>query len=156
MTDVQHPTTASARVDVDAPAERVWEVVADPRSLPRWERHVVSTEGVPSDGLCAGATYTIVLRFVAIRARVRAEVLEWRPPSFSLVRLSGLLDATVRTTVTPLGRKRARLEHEVSYAFRGGALGELAARSLRRLGGAQLVIKIGTLAQKRSIESGSG
>ena len=155
MTEVQRATTASVTVEVDAPAERVWRVVADPRSLPRWERHVLSIEGVPPEGLSAGATYTIVMRFVAIRARIRAEVREWRPPSSSLVRLSGLLDATVRTTVTPLGSTRTRLEHEVSYAFRGGALGDLAARSLRRLGGAQLVLRLGTLAQKRSIESGS-
>ncbi len=148
-------TTASVSIEVDAPPERVWAVVADPRRLPRWERHIVSVEDVPSDGLSKGARYTVVMRFVAVRARVHAEVLEWSPPGYSAVRLSGLLDATVRTTIMPLGGARSRLEHDVDYSFRGGALGDLAARSLQVVGGAQLALKLGTLAQKRQIESGS-
>jgi hypothetical protein len=150
-----HRTTAGVSVEVDASPERVWDVVADPRHLPRWERHILSIENIPSEGLSKGASYTVVMRFVAIRARVRAEVLEWSPPGYACVRLSGLLDATIRTTVSPIGRSRSRLEHDVEYSFKGGALGDLAARSLQVLGGAQLALKIGTLAQKRSIESGA-
>ncbi len=150
-----HRTTAGVSVEVDASPERVWDVVADPRHLPRWERHILSIENMPSEGLSKGASYTVVMRFVAIRARVRAEVLEWSPPGYACVRLSGLLDATIRTTVSPIGRSRSRLEHDVEYSFKGGALGDLAARSLQVLGGAQLALKIGTLAQKRSIESGA-
>jgi uncharacterized membrane protein len=148
-------TSVGVSVDVNAPPERVWELVADPRHLPRWERHIMSIEDLPPDGMAKGSTYTVVMRFVAIRARVHAEVLEWSPPGYACVRLSGLLDATIRTTVTPIGRTRSRLEHDVEYSFRGGALGELAARSLQVVGGAQLALKLGTLAQKHSIESGS-
>lgn len=148
-------TSVGVSVDVNAPPERVWELVADPRHLPRWERHIMSIEDLPPDGMAKGSTYTVVMRFVAIRARVHAEVLEWSPPGYACVRLSGLLDATIRTTVTPIGRRRSRLEHDVEYSFRGGALGELAARSLQVVGGAQLALKLGTLAQKHSIESGS-
>lgn len=153
---VERGTSVGVSVEVNAPPERVWDVVADPRHLPRWERHVMSIEDLPPDGMSKGATYTVVMRFVAIRARVHAEVLEWTPPGYACVRLTGLLDATIRTTVTPIGRARSRLEHDVEYSFRGGSLGDLAARSLQVLGGAQLALKIGTLAQKRSIEAGSG
>jgi carbon monoxide dehydrogenase subunit G len=148
-------TMVSVSVEVDAPPERVWGVAADPRQLPRWERHIVSIEDVPRDGLAKGATYTVVMRFVAVRTRVHAEVLEWSPPGYACVRLSGLLDATVRTTITPIGRRRSRLEHDVEYTFRGGALGELAARSLQLVGGAKLALRLGTIAQKHEIESGS-
>jgi uncharacterized membrane protein len=151
----RHHTTAGVTVEVDAPLERVWNVVADPRHLPRWERHIVSIENLPPDGLTNGSTYTVVMRFVAIRATVSAEVLEWSPPGYACIRLSGLLDATIRTTVSPIGGSRSRLEHDVEYSFKGGALGDLAARSLHLLGGAQLALKLGTLAQKRSIESGA-
>lgn len=149
-------TAVGVSVDVNAAPERVWETVADPRHLPRWERHIMSIEDLPADGLAKGTTYTVVMRFVAIRAKVRAEVLEWSPPGYACVRLSGLLDATIRTTITPIGRRRSRLEHDVEYSFRGGALGDLAARSLQLLGGAQLALKLGTLAQKHSIESDPG
>jgi uncharacterized membrane protein len=146
-------TAVGASVEVDAPPERVWEVAADPRHLPRWERHILSVEDLPEDGLAKGVTYDVVMRFVAVHATVHAEVLEWSPPGYACLRLSGLLDATVRTTITPIGRSRSRLEHDVEYSFRGGALGELAARSLQLLGGAQLALKLGTIAQKHEIES---
>jgi uncharacterized protein YndB with AHSA1/START domain len=148
-------TTASVSVVVHASPERVWAVVADPRRLPRWERHIVSVQDVPSDGLSKGARYTVVMRFVAVRAKVHAEILEWSPPGYAAVHLSGLLDATVRTTITPLDGGHSRLEHDVEYSFRGGALGDLAARSLQVLGGAQLALRLGTLAQQRQIESGT-
>jgi hypothetical protein len=155
MTADGRRTTASVSVEVNAPPERVWAVAADPRHLPRWERHIISVEDLPPDGLSKGATYTVVMRFVAVRARVHAEVLEWSPPGYAAVRLSGLLDAIVRTTITPIGPRRSRLEHDVEYSFRGGALGDLAARSLQVVGGAQLALRIGTLAQKHEIEARS-
>jgi uncharacterized protein YndB with AHSA1/START domain len=149
-------TVVKAAVEVRASPERVWGVVSDPRNLTHWDRRIESVEAVPADGLSEGATYVTVMRFVAVRGRVRAEVLEWDPPHRSRVRLSGLLDATVTTTVTGLDDGLSRLEHEVDYHFRGGSLGELAARSLRVLGGAQLALRHGTLAQVRQIERGGG
>ena len=153
MTSERHPANASVSVDVDAPPERVWSVAVDARHLPRWERHIESVDDVPPDGLSTGASYTVVMRFVGVRARVHAAVLEWDPPRSATVRLSGLLDATVSTSVSPLADGRTTLRHDVEYRFRGGALGELAARSLKMLGGAQLALRIGALAQKGEIES---
>lgn len=153
MTADGHRTTAGVSVEIDASPERVWDVAADPRHLPRWERHILSIEDVPPEGLGKGSTYTVVMRFVAVKARIRAEVLEWSPPGYACVHLSGLLDATVRTTIKPIDDGRTRLEHDVEYSFRGGALGDLGARSLKVLGGAQLALRLGTLAQKHEIES---
>jgi len=146
-------TVVSVAVEVDAPPEAVWAVVSNPRNLPHWDRHIVAVEGLPEDGLGGGVAYITVMRFMALRARVRAEVLEWSPPARSRIRLSGLLEATVDTKVSPLPGGRSRLEHHVDYRFKGGALGELAARSLRLVGGSQLALRRGTMAQKREIES---
>jgi len=148
-------TTVRASVDVDAPPERVWAVVADPRNLPLWDRHIESVQGVPPDGVREGTRYTTVLRFMSVRAHVGAEVVELDPPHLGRIRLSGLLDATVTTRVDLLDVNRSRLEHEVSYRFRGGPIGRLAARSLRMLGGASLALRHGALAQKRQIEDGA-
>jgi len=146
-------TVVSFAVEVDAPPERVWEVVSNPVNLPHWDRHIVRVEGVPASGLSAGVRYVTVMRFMAVRARVRAEVLEWEAPRRSTIRLSGALDATVTTTVEPLEDGRSRLEHVVRYRFRGGPFGDLAARSLALVGGAQYALRRGTLAQRREIES---
>jgi hypothetical protein len=44
------------------------------------------------------------------------------------------------------------LRHEVSYVFKG-PLGRFAASSVNAVGGAQLALRRGALAQKREIES---
>jgi Polyketide cyclase / dehydrase and lipid transport len=146
-------TVVDYRVEVDAPVEAAWDIVADPRNLPHWDRHIVAVQGVPEDGLRAGVRYVTVMGFVAIRARIRCEVLEWAPPLRSVIRLRGLIDARVSTTLTRLAASRCWLEHQVDYRFRGGPVGDLAARSLRLVGGPQLALRRGTLAQKRDIEA---
>lgn len=138
---------------VDAPPETVWEVISDPRNLPHWDRHIVRVDGVPPEGLSEGTRYSTEMRFMAFRTTVDGHVLEWDPPRRSAIRLTGLLDATVTSTVEPLAGDRSVLEHVIDYRFRGGPLGEVAARSLARVGGAHLALRHGTLAQKREIEA---
>jgi uncharacterized protein YndB with AHSA1/START domain len=138
---------------VDAPPETVWEVISDPRRLPHWDRHIVRVDGVPPEGISEGTRYTTEMRFMALRTTVDGQVLEWDPPRGSTIRLTGLLDATVTSTVEPLAGDRSVLEHVIDYRFRGGPLGEVAARSLARVGGAHLALRHGTLAQKREIEA---
>jgi len=137
---------------IEAPPEAVWEVISDPRNLPHWDRHISRVEGVPADGLRPGMRYTTEMRFMAFRTHVAGEVLEWEPPRLSVIRLAGLLDATVTSVVEELSGGRSLLEHTVDYRFRGGLLGELAARSIARMGGADLALRHGTMAQKREIE----
>ena len=137
---------------IDAPPEEVWEVISDPRNLPHWDRHITRVDGVPPEGLSEGARYTTVMRFLAFRTTVVGEVLEWDPPRRAKIRLSGLLDAIVTSTVESLAGDRSVLEHVIDYHFRVGPLGEFAARSLARVGGAHLALRRGTLAQKEEIE----
>jgi uncharacterized protein YndB with AHSA1/START domain len=138
---------------VEASPEEVWDVVADPRNLPRWNRFIRSVRDVPENGLRAGSKYWTVLGGLGVSVKVRAEVEEIEPPRYSRVRLSGPLDAVVTTWVRPAGSGRSRLEHEVEYHLRGGAVGELFARSVRLLGGRQL-LRRGIRAQKWQIEAG--
>jgi uncharacterized membrane protein len=146
-------TVVRTAVEVDASPENVWAVVTDPANLPHWDRHIESVEAVPKAGLSPGATYVVVVRLIRVRARVKAEVLEWSPPSHARIRLSGAVDAIVDTAVEPLPNGRSLLRHEVDYRFRGGAFGRLAARSLRVVGGAGYELRHGTMAQKRDVEA---
>jgi uncharacterized membrane protein len=138
---------------VEAQPEEVWEVVADPRNLPRWNRFIRSVRDVPENGLRAGSRYWTVLGGLGVSVKVRAEVEELEPPRFSRVRLTGPLDAVVTTWVRPAGSRRSRLEHEVEYHLPGGPVGELIARTVRLLGGRQL-LRRGIRAQKRQVEAG--
>ena len=152
-------TTVEIDLVIEAPPTAVWEVISDPRNLPHWDRHITKVEGVPPDGLRPGMRYLTEMRFLVLRTDVAGEVLEWDPPNRCVIRLTGLLDATVTTVVEGLSGGRSLLEHIIEYRFRGGPLGELAARSLSRMGGAALALRHGVLAQKRDIEErfrGSG
>jgi uncharacterized protein YndB with AHSA1/START domain len=143
--------TAEFSVEVDATPKHVWKVVSDPRNIPAWERHVVRVEVPQGAAFGLGSTFTVEMSFMGVGARVRGEVIEWEPPSRGRLRLRGPLDATILTTVSSLPRGRSVLRHEVTYTFRG-VLGRAVAAGLAAVGGAQLGIKRGTLAQKRQIE----
>jgi uncharacterized protein YndB with AHSA1/START domain len=143
--------TAEVSVEVNATPKHVWKVVGDPRNIPAWERHVVRVEVPSESALGPGSTYTVEMGFMGVGVTVRGEIVEWEPPSRARIRLRGPLDATILTTVASLPRGRSILRHEVTYTFRG-ILGRVVAAGLAALGGAQLGIKRGTLAQKRQIE----
>ena len=145
-------SVVTVSVEVDAPADRVWEAISDPRNLPHWDRHIARVDGVPSSGLREGARYATEMRFMGVRSKIRVQVLEWEPPRRAKFRLRGVLEGTVTSTVEALGPGRSRLEHVIDYRFKGGPIGALAARSLRLVGGAQYALRHGTLAQKREIE----
>ena len=136
---------------VDAPPDEVWRVVADPHNLPRWNRYIRSVEGVPNGDLKQGDRYTTTLGVMGVTFRVDAQVEEIDPPRFSRIRLSGPLEAVVRTWVRPIGSGRSRLEHEVDYRLRGGPVGDVIARGLK-LVGAPMLLKRGVRAQKRQAE----
>ncbi len=146
-------TVVDFGVELRTTPEEAWAVLSDPRSLPQWDRHIASVEGVPAGGLRAGVRYVTVMSFLGIHARIRCHVLEWEPPLRTVIGLTGVIQATVSTTVTRLSPGRCWLEHRVNYRFRGGPLGGFAARSLRLVGGPQLALRHGTLAQKRQIEA---
>jgi carbon monoxide dehydrogenase subunit G len=143
-------TTIEFSVEIDAPPESVWQVTSNPMNLPHWDKHIESVD-VPDGGLALGVRYQVVMRFMALRTTVDAEVLEWEPPWRATIRLSGLLEATITTAIASLPYERSVLRHEVNYRFRG-PFGGIGAQSIRALGGSQLALKRGVLAQKHEIE----
>lgn len=145
-------TTVEVSVEVEAPPERVWKITSAPENLPHWDRHIESVR-TPDGGLGPGVHYQVVMRFMTVRATIEAEVLEWEPPWRGCVRLEGLLDATVRTSIASLPYDRSLLRHEVEYRFHG-LFGGFGAKSLALVGGPRLALRHGIAAQKREIEAG--
>ena len=138
---------------VDASPAEVWRIVGDPRNLPRWNKHILAVHEVPPNGLRPGARYATEMGGFGLRFKVLAEVEELEPPRYSRIRLSGPIDAVVRTWVHPAGRHRARLEHEVDYHIPGGPIGAVIERVVKRIGATGL-LKRGLRAQKRQVERG--
>jgi carbon monoxide dehydrogenase subunit G len=144
-----------ASVEVNAPPEEVWKVVADPRNLSRWDRHIAKVEGVPREGLQEGTRYTTELRVFGARAHVNSEVLELSAPNHAKVRIEGIATGTVETWLEPLVGNRTRLRHRVDFRLKGGPIGQLAARAINVLGAATL-LRRGAEAQKLQAEAAAG
>jgi carbon monoxide dehydrogenase subunit G len=147
MTVVRQSTVIDARPD------EVWRVISDPRNLPHWNSLIRTVDGVPPNGLKPGDRYSTEISVLGVRFKVAARVLEIDAPRYSLIRLSGPLEATVRTWLRPVGKNRTRLEHEVDYKLKGGPIGSLIARGVKHLGG-PTILKRGVRAQKRQVEGG--
>ncbi len=139
---------------IDAPPKTVWDVVANPWNLPVWDRHIYEVKGVPKAGLERGTEYTTGVRFLGARAHASARVLEIEPERYSKIELRGLVDGVVETWLEPLDRGRTRLRHRVAFRFKGGTIGELAARAIQMLG-ATTLLRRGIRAQKRQAENSS-
>jgi uncharacterized protein YndB with AHSA1/START domain len=146
-------TVVQFSVEVDASPERVWEVASDPGNLPQWDRHIIRVR-LPEGGLGPGVKYEVDMGFMAVHTTVAAEVLEWERPWRTRIALHGLLEAVVTTSIASLPHDRSLLRHEVEYRFKG-PLGGFGAASLNVLGGAQMALRRGVLAQKHQIEDAS-
>lgn len=146
-------TTVEVSVEVEAPPEAVWVVASDPKNLAQWDRHVMRVR-LPPGEFGPGFRYDVVMGFMGVRTVVKVEVLEWEPPWRSRLRLMGLLEATVTTSVAALPYDRSVLRQQVDYRFKG-RLGKFGAMSLNAVGGAHLALRRGVLAQKRQIEGRS-
>jgi hypothetical protein len=90
---------------------------------------------------------------MGVTAHFHATVLALEPERRARVRLSGLIDGVVETTLAPISEDETRLVQRVDYRFAGGPLGAFAAGAVRNLGGAA-VLRRGVMAQKAQAERG--
>jgi hypothetical protein len=106
--------TLHAAIEVDAPAERVWQVVSDLADYERWNPFIVSAAGT----LRTGERLDVTIRAPGVRAvRFRPRILDYEPGR--LVRwkgrllMPGLFDGRHSLIVDPLGDARSRFtSHE--------------------------------------------
>ena len=116
-------------IDISAPADVVWEFIADPRhylhfmsGVTRWE-----VSGEPSQG--AGARYRMLMRVGSAEVGGLIEVVEFEPGrELAWTSVTGI-DQRGRWRVRPLSSERTRVELRISYGVAGsGLLGWLAER----------------------------
>jgi hypothetical protein len=91
---------------------------------------------------------------MGVTAHIHATVLDLVPERSAKIRLSGLIEAVVETTLSPLSADRTTLAQRVDYRFVGGPLGVLAAGALRNFG-AVSVLHRGVVEQKLQAERGA-
>ena len=118
------------QVDVDAPPERVWQVLTDFAAYPQWNPFIVRAEGDPR----RGGRLTLRMQPVGGRAiTFRPTVLEATPGRrlrwLGHLLVNGIFDGEHSFTIEPLGEGRVRLVQQEDFR---GLLVPLMARSLDR------------------------
>ena len=98
-----------SEIEINAPAQRVWEVLTDFASYPRWNPFIRRASGVPRTGerlevrMEPSGSRGITLRPEVLNAETNHE-LRWLGHLF----VRGLFDAEHSFTIEPLGETRVR------------------------------------------------
>ncbi len=117
------------QVEVAAPAERMFAVLAEHESMWRWSPGIKSVEldpPGPDDRNGIGAVRRIQL--VAGGVVLREEVVGWLPPHWYEYRVIGrapIRDHLGRVEVTPLGDDRCKARWRIEFRSRVPGLGPL-------------------------------
>lgn len=114
-------------VQIDAPPERVWEILIDPERLPQYNATIVEVSDATGPLDQVGASYNAVAKVYGRRIEGRWEVTEVDPLRRIVQRASAGDEgaATVIGTIEPAGGG-TRAAVEVDYQLPAGFLGELA------------------------------
>lgn len=110
--------TISAQADIEAPPERVWDVLADFDSYPEWNPFMTEVHGHALRGAWLRISMrTLGGRRVRFRARVLASqrpgVLAWEGRGWAW--WPGLLHGERRITIEPLEGGRSRVEMRTTF-----------------------------------------
>lgn len=124
-------STITRSVDIEAPPERVWDVLEDVRRLPEYSESTDEVRDAPERLTAVGQEYVQVGRVLGVKLTSRWRVTALEPGR--LLSNEGSLGPGVRYTLTqrlePLSENRTRLWIDIEYTVPGGALGRLAARA---------------------------
>jgi acyl-CoA synthetase (AMP-forming)/AMP-acid ligase II len=108
---------------LDHPLDRVWALVGDPASHPRFFAGMRSVEPLGSDGPAVGTRYRYHLEVGAALFGADTEIATYRPPTeLSLINVTGL-DIRIRWWLRAVGDARTEVRLRLAYAVPGGAVG---------------------------------
>jgi hypothetical protein len=103
-------------IEIDAPAERVWQILTDFRRYPEWNPFIRRIEGRPAK---AAELDVLIQPEGGKPMRFRPLVLTARPPRelrwIGRLLIPGLLDGRHRFVVEQLDEGRSRLIHEERF-----------------------------------------
>jgi uncharacterized protein YndB with AHSA1/START domain len=117
-----------SEIEIDAPPERVWEILSDPERLPQYNATIIEVREATGRLDQVGTTYQAVARVYGRRIEGGWEVTDGAPQRRLAVRGSapGGGAATVIGTLEPTDRGTTRAAVDIEYQLPAGLLGELA------------------------------
>jgi uncharacterized protein YndB with AHSA1/START domain len=120
-------------IDIDAPIERVWELIMDPTRLGDWVTIHRSVSNVSAEPDRRGSQMTQVLHMRGVSFKVHWTLVDVRPPNLAIWGGRGPAhsEAHIRYQLSPRGENGAggtHFEYTNEFKTPGGVLGNVASR----------------------------
>ena len=108
---------------IDAPAERVFDLLDDPRAIPSYTPNVERVEDVRQTEQRIGDTFRVIYKAVGVTFEEKFTITEHTRPTRLASRFENGMKGTFLYQVAPQG-ERTTLTVDVQYELPGGALGK--------------------------------
>ena len=123
-------------IEIDAPIERVWDLVMDPERLGDWVTIHRSVADVPDGDLTTGSRFRQEMRLKGIPLKVRWEVVECRPPRHARWQGRAVAGAEARISYELSEHGTGtRFDYENEFELPAGKVGKLAGRAFNAISG---------------------
>ena len=123
-------------IEIDAPIERVWDLVMDPERLGDWVTIHRSVADVPDGELTTGSRFRQEMRLKGIPLKVRWEVVECRPPRHACWQGKAVAGAEARISYElSEDGTGTRFDYENEFELPAGKAGKLAGRAFNAISG---------------------
>jgi uncharacterized membrane protein len=111
-------------VTIEAPAERVFDLIDDPSAISSYTPNVERVEDVRQSEQRIGDTFRVVYKAVGVTFEEKFTVTEYERPTRLASRFENGMKGTFAYEVTPQG-EQTTLTVDVHYELPGGALGKM-------------------------------
>jgi uncharacterized membrane protein len=125
-------STVSAKIDIDAPIERVWETVMDPSRLGDWVTIHKSVSDVSDAPLHTGSTMRQTMHVRGLTFRVHWTLMAVDSPRLAEWQGGGPARSTavIRYELSSDGQGRTTFQYTNEFYPPGGRLGSVASRMI--------------------------
>jgi uncharacterized membrane protein len=123
-------------IEIDAPIERVWDLVMDPGRLGDWVTIHRSVADLPDGELTTGSRFRQEMRLKGVPLKVRWEIVECRPPRCARWQGKAMAGAKARISyeLSEIG-SGTRFDYENEFELPAGRVGKLAGRAFNAISG---------------------
>jgi len=115
--------TIHKSIDIDAPVERVFEILTDPRRLPEYAQGLISVEDIRQTEQHVGDSFRAIYSVLGLRFPMTFTATEYEHPSTLTRCFEGGMKGTWTWRLEPQG-KGTHVTTAMEYEMAGGILGK--------------------------------